>query len=329
MIKTHNKLTAIEREKISIWLNQGVSKREIARKLYRSDSTIRDEIKRNGLGQYYIAVHAQTKSEKRKSEAGRRHTLKNKSVYGYVMKKLRNGWSPEQIAGRLKLKKLRNPYWQISYECIYQFIYDQENKHKKLWEYLPRKQKRRKKKYGRKCCRSRIPDRVSIRNRPEEVELRSVFGHWEGDSIEGRAHKAGIHTEVERKTRFMMAIFIKDLTAGETANVASQMFFKLPKQAKKSTTLDNGKEFVKHQLFGLPTYFADPYSSWQRGTNENSNGLIRRYMPKKTDFREVEQTELDDIITEINNRPRKCLGYYTPREAFENELQIIDARIQR
>jgi len=119
MIKTHNKLTAIERERISIWLNQGFSKREISRRLCRSDSTIRNEIKRNGLGQYYIAVHAQTKSEKRKSEAGKRHILKNKSVYGHVMKKLRSGWSPEQIVGRLKLKKPNNPYWQISYECIY------------------------------------------------------------------------------------------------------------------------------------------------------------------------------------------------------------------
>ena len=210
-----------------------------------------------------------------------------------------------------------------------QFIYNQKYKHKKLWEYLPRKQKKRKKKHGRKCCRSRIPDRVSIHNRPKEAELRFSFGHWEGDSIEGKAHKAGIHTEVERKTRFMMAIFIKDFTANETANTVSQMFHNLPKQAKKSTTLDNGKEFVKHKLFGLPAYFADPYSSWQRGTNENSNGLIRRCLPKKTDFRKVEQTELDDIIEEINNRPRKCLGYHTPKEVFENELKIISARIQR
>ena len=124
-----------------------------------------------------------------------------------------------------------------------------------------------------------------------------------------------------------MATFLRTLMAEETAMTASQMYHDLPPEAKKSTTLDNGKEFTKHKKIGITTYFADPYSSWQRGTNENTNGLIRRYLPKKTDFSKVTQKELDDIIWEINNRPRKCLGYYTPREAFEKELQIIGARI--
>ena len=329
MSKSHHKLNAFEREKISIWLAQGESKREIAKRLDRSDSTIRAEVRRNSFGEYYVAVHAQAQAEKRTVKSRHRHPLKNKSVYAYVLKKLRSGWSPEQIAGRLKLKKPDNPYWNISYECIYQFIYTKENKHKALWEYLPRKQKKRRKKYGRKAHRSRIPDRVSIHNRPKEVESRSVFGHWEGDSIEGRAHKGGIHTEVERKTRFIMAKFIKDLTAGETVNKASQMFSDLPKKAKKSITLDNGKEFTKHKQFNIPTYFCDPYSSWQRGTNENSNGLIRRYLPKKTNLAKVTQAELDDIIKELNNRPRKCLGYRTPQEAFDEELKSISVRIPK
>jgi len=328
MGKTHNKLTALEREKISIWLNKSISKREIARRLNRSDSTIRDEIRRNSFGEHYVAVHAQARAEKRVIKARHRHPLKNKSIYKYVLKKLRSGWSPEQIAGRLKLMKPNNSYWQISHECIYTFIYSKESKHKILWEYLPRKQKKRRKKYGRKTQRSRIPDRVSIHDRPKEIESRKIFGHWEGDSIESTNHRGGIHTEVERKTRFMMAKFIKDLTAQETANRASQMFHNLPKKAKKSTTLDNGKEFTKHKKFNIPIYFCDPYASWQRGTNENSNGLIRRYLPKKTDFSKYKQWELDDMITEINNRPRKCLGYRTPREAFDEELQSTSARIQ-
>ena len=322
MEKKHKKLSAVEREKISIWLNKSVSKREIARRLGRSDSTIRAELERNSFGQYYVAVHAQARAERRVVKARHRHPLKNKSVYKYVFKKLRSGWSPEQIAGRLKLKKPDNSYWHIHHETIYRFIYAKENKQKNLWEYLPRKQKRRRKKHGRKAQRSRIPDRVSIHDRPNEIEDRAVFGHWEGDSVEGRAHQGGIHTEVERKTRFMMARFINDLTAGETANKASQMFCHLPKQAFKSTTLDNGKEFAQHKDFGFPTFFCDPYSSWQRGTNENSNGLIRRYLPKKTDFKGIEQSELNDIINEINNRPRKCLGFRTPQEA-EEELQSI------
>ena len=322
-MQKRSKILPIERGKIALWHSQNISLREIARRLNRNVTSVSREIKRNSFGKYYVAIHAQAKWEKKKSKAGNRHPLKNKSVYKYVFKKLRSGWSPEQIAGRLKLKKPNNSYWQISHECIYTFIYSKENKHKLLWEYLPRKQKRRRKKHGRKAQRSRIPDRVSIHSRPTEIENRAVFGHWEGDSIEGRAHQGGIHTEVERKTRFMMAKFVKDLTAQETADKASQMFRHLPEAAKKSTTLDNGKEFVKHKQFDLPTFFCDPYSSWQRGTNENSNGLIRRYLPKQTDFSKYRQWELDDMIQEINNRPRKCLGFRTPQEAFEEELQSI------
>jgi len=327
MGKKHGKITALEREKISIWLNQNISKREISRRLNRSDSTIRDEINRNSFGQYYVAVHAQAKAEKRIVTARHRHPLKNKSVYKYVLKKIRLGWSPEQISGRLRYLKPNNSYWEISHECIYQFIYAKENQHKSLWEYLPRKQKKRRKKYGRKTQRSRIPDRVSIHDRPEEIENRETFGHWESDSIIGKNHKGGIHTEVERKTRLVMAKFLKDLTAEETADKASQMFRDLPEEAKKSTTLDNGLENTQHKKFGVTTYFCDPYSSWQRGTNENSNGLIRRYLPKKTDFSKYQQWELDDMINEINNRPRKCLGFKTPQEAFDEELKSISERI--
>ncbi|NCN03903.1 MAG: IS30 family transposase, partial [Candidatus Pacebacteria bacterium] len=311
----------------TILLATGESLRAIARRLNRSDSTIRDEIKRNRFGEIYVGVDAQAKAEKRVIRARTRHPLKNKSVYGYVLKKLRSGWSPEQISGRLKLKKPDNPYWNIHHETIYRFIYAEENKVKTLWEYLPRKQKKRKKKYGRKSQKVRIPDRVSIHDRPSEIENRKIFGHWEGDSIESKAHRGGMHTEIERKTGFTMAAFIKTLEAEETASKASQMFRDLPPEAKKSTTLDNGKEFTKHKKIGISTYFADPYSSWQRGTNENTNGLIRRYLPKKTDFSKVTQSELDDIICEINNRPRKRLGFYTPKEMFEKELLTIGARI--
>jgi transposase, IS30 family len=327
MKNTHTKLHALEREKISIWLAQNVSKREIARRLGRSPGTICNEIQRNSYKGHYIAIHAQAKTDIRVKNSRKRHPLKNKSVFKYVLRKLRCGWSPEQIAGRLKLMKPNNPYWHIHHETIYRYIYAPENKEKNLFEYLPRKQKRRNRKGGRKAHRTRIPDRVSIHDRPSEVEAREVFGHWEGDSIEGRGHRGGIHTQVERKTRFMLAAFIKDLTATETANKASQMFGNLPAQAKKSTTLDNGKEFTSHKQFGLPTYFADSYSSWQRGTNENSNGLIRRYLPKKTDFSNYQQWELDDMLAEINNRPRKCLGFRTPQEAFEEELKISGVRI--
>lgn len=329
MPKKHKKLNALEREQISIWLAQKTSKREIARRLKRSPATICDEISRNSFKGHYIAVYAQSLTDKRVIKARKRHPLKNKSVYKYVLKKLRSGWSPEQIAGRLKLKKPDNPYWHIHHETIYRFIYAKENKNKMLFEYLPRKQKRRRKKYGRKSQRCKIPDRVSIHERPKKVDKRTEFGHWEGDSIVGKNHKGGIHTEVERKTRFIMAQFVSNLTANQTAKVAASMFTKLPKQAKKSTTVDNGSEFAEHKKIGIKTYFCDPYSSWQKGTNENSNGLIRRYLPKKTDLTKVTQEELNDIIAEINSRPRKCLGFKTAQEAFMEELQTSGVRIPK
>jgi len=323
MSKQHNKLTALDRELISIWLHQKLSKREIARRLGRSDSTIRDEIKRNSWGDHYVAIHAQALTDKRKAKAGKRHPLKNKSVYKYTLAKLRSGWSPEQISGRLKLKKPNNSYWHICHETIYQYIYALENKDKRLWDYLPRKQKRRRKKYGRKSQRVRIPDRISIHDRPQEIEDRSTFGHWEGDSIEGKAHRGGIHTQIERKTRFLKARLVARLTADETVTAQAEIFKPLPLLAKQSTTVDNGKEFTYHKQFQLPVFFCDPYASWQKATNENTNGLIRRYLPKGTDFSTINQQDLNDIVEELNNRPRKCLGYYTPREAFERELTSI------
>jgi IS30 family transposase len=161
-------------------------------------------------------------------------------VYKYVLKKIRTGWSPEQISGRLKLKKPNNPYWHIVHETIYSFIYDENNKDKRLWEYLPRKQKRRRKQTGRSVQKVRIPDRVSIHQRPDEVKDRCVFGHWEGDSVEGKNHQGGIHTQVERKTRYFLAQLVANLTAKETVKAQSHMYHHLPNHAKKSTTVDNG-----------------------------------------------------------------------------------------
>jgi len=321
-MKKHKKLTAHDRDLIAIWCSQHLSVREIARRLKRNPSTISRELKRNRWGNHYVAIHAQAVANNRSQLARKRHPLKNSSVYKYTLKKLRAGWSPEQISGRLKLKKPSNPYWHICHETIYQFIYCPGNKAKKLWEYLPRKQKKRRRQTGRSVHRSRIPDRVSIRHRPKEVDSKQVFGHWEGDSVEGRAHKSGIHTQVERKTRYYLAQLVKQLTANEAVKAQSKMFRNLPKKAKKSTTVDNGKEFTNHKDFVLPVYFADPYSSWQRGSNEYHNGLLRRYLPKGTDLSTITQTELDDIVEEINSKPRKCLGFKTPKEAFREELGV-------
>lgn len=330
-MKKVNKLTAKERDLIAIWYGQKVSIRQIAVRLNRQPSTISREIKRNIFkSKYYVAIHAQSVTEQRKSRAGKRHPLKSPEIYSYVLKRLRKGWSPEQITGRLK-KNLGKSI--ICHETIYRFIYAKENRSKMLWEYLPWKRKRRKKKSGRKVHRSRIPNRVSIHLRPEKINQRLVFGHWEGDSIEGRRiNKDGIHTEVERLSRLTLANKVKDLTSEETSKTQEKMFSRLPKKARKSTTLDNGRENHLHirlrKKLNMKTYHCDPYASWQRGTNEYHNGLIRRYLPKKTDFSTITQEELNDIVKEINNRPRKVLNYNTPKEVFEAHLKSSGGAIQ-
>lgn len=317
MSRKHHKLLPNERDQIAVWRAARIGIREIARRLKRSPSSIHDELKRNRFGKFYVAIHAQAKAAKRKSAAGARQPLKNVATYSYVLEKLRLGWSPEQIAGRL-----RREYGQkvISHEAIYQYIYAEENSGRKLWEYLPRKQKRRKKKYGRKSQRGHITDRVSIHDRPLEVEARMIAGHWEGDSVEGKAHQSGVHTQVERKTRLMLVAKLNNLTSEETLRAQKYLFSWLPTQIKKSTTVDNGKEFYYHKQFNLPVYFADPYSSFQRGTNENTNGLLRRYFPKGTDFALISQEELNEVAQELNNRPKKCIDYATPAELFAVEL---------
>lgn len=320
--KHHTKLSARERDLIAVWKGGGVKIREIGRRLKRSPGTISGEIKRNSFKDHYVAIHAQAQTERRKQEARRRHPLKDKQTYSYVLDKLKEGWSPEQIAGRLELEQGDKV---IHHEAIYQFVYKRENKHLKLWEYLPRKQTKRRKQHGRKVHRGHIPQRVSIHVRPEAVNTRSVFGHWEGDTLEGKGHKDGIHTEAERLSRKLAARIVAAITSEAAIYAQEQIFSDLPRRARKSTTLDNGRENHLHmrlKKLKMKTYFADPYSSWQRGTNEYHNGLLRRYLPKGTSFANLTQEELDDIVLEINNRPRKVLNFYTAEEIFNLNLGV-------
>lgn len=317
-----SKLTEEERDSIAVFRANGKSTREIGRLLNREHSTILRELRRNRFGEGYNAIHAQHRAEERKSNAGKRYPLKDKDTYAYVIEKLRQGWSPEQIAGRLALEEKRKI---ICHETIYQFIYKKALKEDRLWEYLPRKQKHRRKKYGRKAQRSRIPQRVSIHERPTEINSRLVLGHWEGDTIEGLGHKDGIHTEVERVSRYLLAAKVTAITSEVTIAVQKELFTHLPEALRQSTTLDNGKENHLHyelKNLEMKTYFADPYSSWQRGTNENTNGLVRRYLPKKTAFTNLSKEELDDIVSEINNRPRKVLQYKKPIEVLSGAFQF-------
>lgn len=307
--------------------------RACARELKRGVSTVSEELKRGSLptGEY-VAIHAQRLSELRKANRREREQLKNPWLYTYVMEKLREGWSPEQITGRLKRKYPDDRSRHLSPETIYQFVYSPEQANRALWEYLPRKQKKRRKQYGRSVRRSRIPDRVSIHDRPTEIDGRTTFGHYEGDTVEGQRSKHdGIHTEVERLSRKLFAEKVGRIASRETTDAQLQIFAGLPEAARLTTTLDNGREHHLHGELtgnlGLNVYFADPYSSWQRGCNEYHNGLLRRYLPKRTDFTSLSQDELDEIVEEINNRPRKCLDYATPNEVFYSQINKLNGLV--
>lgn len=329
-ISKYRKLTKSERVLIAGWKNKGLSNKNIAGLLGRSVSTIGREIERNKFkGFVYEPLHAEGLAEKRKLLAwGAKHPLKNEKIYSYVIDKLRIGWSPEVISGRLcKVEHKDDPSWHICSETIYAFIYSNHPKAKelKLWQYLRRKQKRRRQKGGRKAQRVRIPDRISIHDRPIVVDKRKEVGHWEGDSIVGKNHNSGLHTEYERVTSLTRFERILRINADETIKAQLKIFGVLPGYLRKSDTLDNGSEMVKHKTLtdelGIKTYFADPYSSWQRGGNENCNLWIRYYFPKGTDFNLVSDQELKDVELELNNRPRKKLEYMKPIEVFNKHLR--------
>lgn len=322
-------LTKTERILIGQLKDKGHSNKKIARVLGRSAATIGREIKRNSFqgkeSRFYEPLHAQAKAENRQQKAwGAKHPLKNAKIYAFVLEKLRESWSPEQIAGRLKFDHPDDKSWWVCHETIYRFIYHPKNKEQFWWEYLRRKQKRRRRKGGRKAQRVRIPDRVSIHQRPMVINRRKQPGHWEGDSVEGKAHLNGLHTEYERVFSLTRMEKIAKINSEETIKAQEKIFGSLPKSMRRSTTLDNGKEMVKHtklkKQLGMKTYFADPYSSWQRGGNENANLWIRYYFPKGTDFSKIPDEEIKDVEWELNNRPRKRLGFKTPMEVFTNYL---------
>lgn len=322
-MKKINKIRSWERDKIAIWLASGASKRLIARRLDRSMSSIIDEVSRNSIKGEYKAIEAQELSQKRNNKSRKTNPLKSPSVYSYVCDKLRCGWSPEQIAGRLK--RDNKDKTQICHETIYNYVYSPEGKERKLHEYLVRQHRKRRPWYGRYLYRRGIANRISIRQRPEEINNRSVFGHWETDVVEGKNHLGGIQSMLERKTRFYDCRLLINIDSEYGVKAQGEMLHYLPPFARQSVTMDNGRENYNHHKLtrelGIKTYFCDPNCAWQKGSNENHNGVLRRYIPKKTDITTIAKFELDSILEEINNRPRKCLRYETPYEAFNRELK--------
>jgi IS30 family transposase len=308
-----------ERERIIIMRTEGRSLREIGRVLGRSHSTIVRELKRNGPPvhrAYYLPHKAQERSKARKREAGRRGRLKTPALRGYVESKLMQGWSPEQIAGRWNRS---SPGASISHEAVYQYVYSDRPE---MIGFLARRHKeRRPKGRVRKSRTSHIPNRIAITERPAEANDRSQFGHWESDSMFSRVGKAALSVQTERKSRYAKLTKVARNTAALTCSAVSRRLARHPRGARLSITYDNGSENARHEAvnaaLGTRSYFCAPFHSWERGTVENLCGLIRRYVPKRTNIDAITASQIRNIERSLNNRPRKCLDYQTPNEVFD------------
>ena len=298
-------ITREERYQIYALKKAGHKQNEIAEVLERSESTISRELSRNCGRRGYRPKQAHSKSVERQSSNAR--TIDD-ATWQFAQDRLLEQWSPEQISGHAA----------ISPETVYQRVYADKRAGGLLWKNL-RSQKLRKKRYGKAERRGTIPNRLSIDDRPAIVETRSRIGDWEADTVIGRNHRQAIVSIVERKTGFTLIRKVER----KTAQAVSQAMIGLLKPYRKKVhtiTSDNGKEFAGHEdiakKLNADFYFAHPYSSWERGTNENTNGLIRQYFPKNRDFTTITQQEIDTAMERLNNRPRKRLGYKTPSQVF-------------
>ncbi len=311
----------MEREEISVLRAQGKSVREIGMALKRHPSTISRELERNAPSVYkgyYRGHKAHERAANRISRAHQRPRLKSDIIRTYVQDGLSIGWSPEQIAGRISMD---HPEFSISHEAIYQYIYEE---HPELIPYLPRSHKKRQKRgHSRKHRSSHIPNRVSIDTRPLHIGQRTQAGHWESDTVVSRQSKSALLVSVERKTRFSFIGKLDQKTAESTRKCLLDQLLPLPQWLTKSITYDNGSENTEHEIvnhtLGTSSFFCNPYHSWEKGTVENTIGLIRRFLPKKTNFNQVTPSEIKCIELLLNNRPRKCLNYFTPLEAITKE----------
>lgn len=324
--KKHKRLSLKERVIIQTLLEENKPKSFIAKKLNRARSTITREVNKwvSNPNDKYDASLADWLA---KDDYLNKRNLDKIGTYSllrfYVYKRLLKNWSPEQISGRIKLDYPNNSIMSISYEAIYMHIYahPQASLNRKLIKLLPYQKSRRRKPKPRRKKGSKIKDQVNISQRPEHIENRQEIGHWEGDLVIGKAQKSAIGTIVERKSRYTLIIPVKDRTTKSVTRAFAKELNRFNNKLTKTMTYDNGTEMADHKWLsnntGIKVYFANPYASWERGTNENTNGLIRRFLPKKTDFKIIDNKQLKMIQYKLNNRPRKVLGFKTPKEVFE------------
>lgn len=326
----YTRLNLNEREELSRYLVLNYSYRQISRILNRSPSTICREVQRCSLTpRLYRAVTAHNKARKLAHQPRRQRLLDaNLRLQYIVIRHLKNHWSPVQIAKRLKILYPDDMGMQVSHETIYAYVYVHPRRHLKrqLLYYLRRRHKyRRTKNKERKKSRP-IQDFISIDERPPEVNARKIAGHWEGDLIMGVFNKSAVGTLVERTTRMTFIVKIKSKDADAVRKVFTRKFNRLPANLKKSLTYDQGQEMAEHKLFtektDIKVYFAHPHSPWERGTSENTNMLIRDFFPKGTDFSKISSYKLKRVENLLNDRPRKVLNFFTPREAFSKVVAL-------
>jgi IS30 family transposase len=316
----YNHLTKHERDQIAILHAQRQSYSKIALLLNRDKSTISREVGRNKYSDdKYLSSFAQDKSDLRKHKAHKRERIKDPEIRKYVIEKIQLGWSPDIIAGRLKID---HHSLSVCHETIYQYIYS-ENPILAL--FLPRKRvKRRPKSNPRKVKKCTIPNRTAISERSEVANNRIEFGHFESDSIVSRESKAALNVITERKSRYTFINILESKTAQESLDAIIKSLGEYAPYVY-SITYDNGTEFAYHdkinQVLCSKSYFCQPYHSWEKGSVENRNWFIRRFLPKKTDFSKIDKSNIIQIQDWINNRPMRCLEYKTPKEVFDCELK--------
>lgn len=320
---SYERVNLNERRCIRRWSQAGIGKCEIAERLGRPRCTIYREMKRNRGGRGYRPKQADRKARERARRPGPRRFTEE--VRQNAEECIKEGWTPEMIGGRAKMEGRPS----VCKETIYKHIYADAKAGGDLWTHLPRAHRKR----HRRCPRGdgyrkgKIPNQTMIDERPPEVETRKEAGHFEGDLINGALGTGNLVTLVERKHRFTLIGYVETKEAQKVCDEICRLFGVLPSAARSSLTLDNGKEFYYHDEMAkrtdMPVYFAHAYHSWERGSNENVNGLIRRLYPKRSSFAGMGKEALERIDRYLNDRPRKCLGWRTPREAMDAWLSEL------
>jgi IS30 family transposase len=322
MATKYEHLSYEERVLLCQWKKEGHSIREMSRRLTRAASTVSRELRRNKHEQKDYSSHtAQFFTRRRRSESYSKPRLKTKWHQAYVRRKLIAGWSPEQIAGRLRVLG-HEP--QISHEAIYQYIYDEKPE---LSRFLLRHHAKRKKfRQSKKKKKTSIPQRTPISSRPADVWKRNEFGHWESDLMVSACNASAVQVTVERKSRLVRLRHLKGRTAAENARELIQSLSGIPKQLLKTLTYDNGPENSQHRLvnqaLGTQSYFCDQYASWQKGTVENSIGRLRRRLKKQSNLATLSLQALKRLERQMNQTPRKCLQFRTPMEVWRLEASV-------